>query len=95
MPYWTYALQSVSDGRRYVGSTENLQLRVTLHNQGKYRYTKGHRPWRLIYAEAFATRSEAVRRECILKSGVGRRWLTAQIGKHLPLTVVEANRQSA
>ena len=73
--YSIYVLLSVNYGTRYVGSTENVQKRVKEHNGGKVRYTKGRKPWKVIYKESFSTLSEARQRELFLKSGQGRKFL--------------------
>ena len=74
--YYTYVLRSKTHGTLYIGSSEDSELRLTSqHNKGKVRYTKGHRPWQLIYREKFSTRSEAMRQEKYLKSGKGRELL--------------------
>ena len=52
MIYYSYILQSERDGSYYYGHTRDLDARLKAHNQGKVRYTKGHRPWRLHYVEA-------------------------------------------
>ncbi len=70
-----YILKSLDDGIRYTGSGENAEERLRRHNKGDYRFTKGHRPWKIIYKEQYETRSEAVRRERFLKTGSGRKWL--------------------
>ncbi len=73
--YEVYVLKSKKDGIRYVGSGSNAYERLRRHNKGDYRFTKGHRPWELIYKEEYQTRSEAIRREKFLKSGQGRKFL--------------------
>ncbi len=75
MSFETYVLKSEKDGIRYIGSGEDSVERLRRHNKGDYRFTKGHRPWRLIYKENYATRVEAMKREKFLKSGQGRKWL--------------------
>ncbi len=70
-----YILKSVNFGCRYVGSTGDLKQRLSQHNEGLARYTKGRRPWELIYFEEYSTRAEAMRREKFLKSGRGRKEL--------------------
>jgi putative endonuclease len=72
---WVYVLESQKDSRHYVGSGEDVGERLRRHNLGDYRYTKGHRPWVMIYREFCESRSEAVKRERFLKSGVGRKYL--------------------
>ena len=68
-------------GNRYIGSTDNIEARVNRHNKGKSKYTKGRRPWRLVYSEEYNTRREAMAREKILKSGQGRKWLDEILAK--------------
>ncbi|MGH9778613.1 MAG: GIY-YIG nuclease family protein [Candidatus Acidiferrales bacterium] len=67
-----YVLRSEVTGKRYVGSTGNLEARLQEHSRGKVRATKGGRPWRLVYKEEFTTNAEARRRELSLKNGQGR-----------------------
>jgi putative endonuclease len=76
MPYYFYVLQSEIDHSYYRGQTEDLDYRVRKHNNAESKSTKSKRPWKLVYSEEFATRSEAVRREQFLKSPQGwREWL--------------------
>ena len=75
MNYETYVLVSEKDGIRYVGSGKNADERLRRHNKGDYQFTKGHRPWKLIYREGHSTRRKAYQREVFLKSGQGRKWL--------------------
>jgi putative endonuclease len=75
MEYFVYVLKSEKDGIRYVGSGEDYLERLRRHNKGDYRFTKGHRPWQVVYTEKYGTRPEAVRRERFLKSGQGRKFL--------------------
>ncbi len=72
---YAYVPKSITYGTRYVGSAENVTIRLAAHNAGKVRYTKGRKPWKLIYQEQFYTRSEAVKREKFLKTGQGRKYL--------------------
>ena len=70
-----YVLSSSSTGKRYIGQTSNLSLRLKAHNTGESKYTKNRGPWRVIYQEEFSTRSEAMAREKFLKTGKGREFL--------------------
>ena len=83
MPYWTYILQNEATGKLYKGQTSDLPSRVVRHNTheaGSMRYTSKQKgPWRLIYSEEHATRSEAMKREKFLKSGQGREWIRDNI----------------
>jgi len=75
MPYWVYVLSSEKVSRQYIGHTENLQARLLRHSEGIVFSTAPYRPWVLVQAERFSTRSEAMRRERFLKSGKGRELL--------------------
>jgi predicted GIY-YIG superfamily endonuclease len=75
MPYQVYILRSLNDGIRYIGCGENAVERLRRHNKGDYTFTKGHRPWEIIYTENWDDRKGAFGREKFLKSGFGRRWL--------------------
>lgn len=68
MKYFTYILLSSKNGDLYIGSTEDIERRVNLHNKGKVRSTKGYRPWKLLELYEFDSRSEAFRYEKFLKA---------------------------
>ncbi|MBI3484214.1 MAG: GIY-YIG nuclease family protein [Acidobacteria bacterium] len=70
--YFAYVLRSLSCNRLYVGSTSQLQVRVSQHNEGISSPTKHWRPWELVHSEEFKTRAEAMRRERFWKTGRGR-----------------------
>jgi putative endonuclease len=70
-----YVLRSSKDGKRYVGISFDVQRRITEHNSGYVRSTKGRRPFKLIYTESFAARSDARERELYFKTAAGRRFL--------------------
>jgi len=61
--FFVYILQSIADGRYYVGSTDNIEKRLNEHNHGKMRSTKSFIPWKITYKENFLTRKKAVKRE--------------------------------
>jgi len=79
MKYYTYVLQSEINGHFYKGSTQDLELRLKQHNNGEVNYTSRYMPWKLVYFETFATRSEAMRREKFFKSGKGREFIKRAI----------------
>ncbi len=78
MAYYAYILISEKTGRKYFGSSEDVERRLALHNAGKIRSTKAHRPYRILYFEDFATRSEAYRRELFFKSIEGYKYLKSK-----------------
>ncbi len=64
---YTYILEC-ADKTLYTGWTNNLEQRIANHNAGKgAKYTRGRLPVRLVYAEAFATKQEACKREASIK----------------------------
>jgi len=67
MPHFVYILQSEIDSTFYIGSTADLQKRLSDHNAGLSRYTAAKRPWKIAYSEAFETKREALKREIFLK----------------------------
>ncbi len=51
----------------YVGYTNNLKKRISLHNKGKgAKFTRG-RKWKLIYKEKKKSKNEAISREYYIK----------------------------
>ncbi len=77
-----YILFSEDYGKTYVGFTSNLIERFKSHNYlSKKGYTIKFRPWQVIYVEFFTTKSEALKREKLLKSGKGREFIKEIIPK--------------
>ena len=68
MKYYVYILQC-SDSTLYIGTTNNLEKRLSAHNKSKYgaKYTKTRRPVALVYSENCKTRGNALKREHALK----------------------------
>ena len=57
-----------ADSTLYCGWTTDLEKRVRAHNSGQgAKYTRSRRPVKLVYAEAFAEKQEALSREWHLK----------------------------
>ena len=57
-----------SDGSFYTGWSVDVEARVKVHNAGRgARYTRMHRPVKLVYSEEFETRSGALKREAEIK----------------------------
>ena len=69
MKYHVYMLISLSRKPvTYVGYTNNLKRRITLHNMSKgAKFTKG-RKWKLIYKEKHGSKKEAISREYYIKN---------------------------
>jgi len=69
-----YVLESLRNGKRYVGLTKKpVDVRLREHNSGSNRWTRNNGPFKLVHAEEYPTRAEAAARERFLKTGAGRR----------------------
>jgi len=65
--YYTYMLRC-QDNSLYTGYTDNVEKRVTTHNEGKgAKYTRGRLPVVLVYREEFLDKSSAIKREIEIK----------------------------
>ncbi|MBW3538302.1 GIY-YIG nuclease family protein [Candidatus Parcubacteria bacterium] len=69
MSYQVYILQSQKNGDLYVGSTADLETRISLHNRGRVKSTKAYRPWVLLESRVYSSRGETVAAERFLKTG--------------------------
>ena len=69
MDYYVYMLKSKGKNSvTYVGYTNNLKKRISLHNNNKgAKFTKG-RKWKLIYKEKHKSKGEAMSREYYIKN---------------------------
>ena len=57
-----------ADGTLYTGYTDDIARREVVHNSGRgAKYTRSRLPVKMVYHESFATRSEAMKRECAIK----------------------------
>ena len=68
--YFVYAIKSLTRNYIYVGLTDNLERRISQHNDGHERTTRPYVPFKQIYCESFPTRTEARKKEKYLKTGI-------------------------
>lgn len=67
MPFYVYMLVCI-DGSFYTGYTKNIQARTKLHANGQgARYTKAHKPQKVVYVELFDSQAKAMKREKEIK----------------------------
>ena len=65
---WFVYILRCSNGAYYVGCTQNVDVRVRAHNEGRAAaFTRRHRPVALIYTETVETELDALRREKQIK----------------------------
>lgn len=95
MHYCVYVLLCC-DGSFYTGYTRDLEARIRLHKNGRgARYTKTHKPKRLVYVEEFATISEAMKKERKVKKLSHRQKLELiKANRHVKKTRTTARRQA-
>jgi putative endonuclease len=85
MSYWVYIIQSQSSGRYYCGYSDNVDRRVSQHNDPKYQLTRTTKiwkgPWQIIWTQECANESEAVVLERKIKKRGIDRYLQAQLAE--------------
>jgi len=65
---WYVYIVQCRDKTLYTGITNDVPARLHKHNAGKGAvYTRGRRPVRLMYSQAFGSKSLAARREAGIK----------------------------
>lgn len=64
---YVYILQSVKNGRYYIGSTRDLKRRLKEHSQGKTKSLENILPVRLVFSQTFENYSMARKIEARLK----------------------------
>ncbi|MEK7215540.1 MAG: GIY-YIG nuclease family protein, partial [Chloroflexota bacterium] len=79
--FFVYVLQSQTSGRFYVGHASNLEKRLQYHNSGRAPSTRRRGPWKLLGAEEFSSKAEAIRRERQIKSWKSHRYVASLLGK--------------
>ena len=71
--HYVYVLESTAfPGHYYVGLTDDLANRLTVHNAGAVPHTAKFKPWRIKTGVAFRDRGRAADFERYLKSPSGR-----------------------
>jgi predicted GIY-YIG superfamily endonuclease len=67
MSFWIYILKC-ADNSYYIGHTDNLENRISQHQQGSIAgYTSKRRPVQLMHTQDFPTREEALAAERQIK----------------------------
>jgi putative endonuclease len=67
-PMWYVYILLCKDGSLYTGSSNNPQKRFLHHKEGKGgKYTRSHKPIKLLYTEQHPDKSSALKRELQIK----------------------------
>ena len=81
MKYVVYLIVTSAKNKTisYVGYTNNLKKRLSLHNSGKgAKFTKG-RKWKLIYSQNYKSKTKAMKEEYKLKKNYKLRKIIKKI----------------
>lgn len=66
---WSLYILRCGDGSFYTGVTTDIGRRFRMHQEGKAsRFTRTHQPVALVHQETCGSRSQALSRECAVKS---------------------------
>ena len=80
--YFVYVLKS-KEGFHYTQMTEDLEKRVKEHNNKSLSFgTKRGTDWKVIFKEDYELKSEALKREKWLKTGVGREFIEKNVNDY-------------
>jgi len=72
--FYVYVLL-LSNGKYYVGQTDNLGTRIQKHDKGDVISTSRYRPIKLVWYCAFSQKKKALKLEKYLKTASGRAFL--------------------
>lgn len=81
--FYVYILESLKDGKHYIGFTEDIERRIKEHSNGEVESTRIRRPLELVYYEAFKYEEDARKQELFYKTGQGRRILKKRLKNKL------------
>ncbi len=73
--HYVYVLVSSSDKKFYIGYSADLKSRIRTHHAGGVLATKGRRPLKLVFYEAYLSKVDAIRREQYFKTNPGKKSL--------------------
>ncbi|VBB47439.1 conserved hypothetical protein [uncultured Paludibacter sp.] len=65
-----YVLKSIQYDKIYIGFTSDIDKRLESHNHPQNKgWTRNFMPWKVIYAETFSSKSQAMERETFVRVG--------------------------
>jgi len=77
--FFVSILQSMKDFSFYLGQCDDLDKRMSKHDDGMSKYTASKRPWRLVYFEMFNSRSDAIKREGQIKKMKSKKYIQSLV----------------
>ena len=85
--HYVYVLKSIKLGELYIGQTNDLKRRLVEHNNKLNVSTKNKAPFKLVYYEAYVSKSDAKHRENMLKRFSGS---TTHLKKRIKNSIMES-----
>ena len=77
---WYVYVLLCENGAMYRGYTNDVEKRFLKHQSGKgAKYTRMHKPVKVLLTEEYETKSDAMKREAYLKSSEGKKWLREKV----------------
>jgi putative endonuclease len=77
--YFVYILYSAQIDRHYIGSTENIESRLSKHLSQHSGFTGKAKDWVIVYSEELASKTEALKRELEVKKWKSRKMIEVLI----------------
>jgi putative endonuclease len=79
---WFVYLLQCADGSLYTGISNDLERRISQHNNGKgAKYTRSRRPVKLVYRQSCRDQSDALKQEHSIKQmSRAKKWLLIEQG---------------
>ena len=95
--FYVYLLHHDQTKRNYIGRTDDLRRRLKEHNSNQQTATKRRiGKWRLVYYEAYSSKTDAISREKRLKAhGSGKREFLKRITLEPKVGLVATNESQA
>ncbi|MDC7999645.1 GIY-YIG nuclease family protein [Aequorivita todarodis] len=75
MNYFTYILYSAKLDRYYIGSTEDISIRLKEHLWEHKGFTSKAKDWELKYFESYTLKTDAAKRERQIKKWKSRKMI--------------------
>jgi putative endonuclease len=74
---WFVYVLLCEDGSLYTGCSNDVEKRFTAHTLGKgAKYTRSHKPVKVVYQEGFVTKNDALKKEAEIKQWDRRKKIT-------------------
>jgi len=74
--YYIYILHSLKIDKYYIGSTSNIEKRLSFHNSERNKiWSKRGQPWSLVFSHEFQTKREALSAEKFIKKQKSRAFI--------------------